>query len=133
MATRGSPARRIPGNPLGSLLRVAAQQARSTTRRSVAVPGPPGAEGVAGPEGQQGVGAAVFTTLVTDAGGSVTWTFSTPLAATPVIAAVAAATAGVVVTVAAVSPTAVTLATWTVTAGALVASPSQEVHVTAFV
>lgn len=74
-----------------------------------------------------------FTTVVTDAGGSVTWTFPTPLAGTPVIGAVVAATAGVVVTVAAVSPTAVTLATWTVTAGALVASPSRQVHVTAFV
>ncbi|QBZ73517.1 hypothetical protein SEA_MISCHIEF19_32 [Streptomyces phage Mischief19] len=109
MAQRSSAARRLPGNPLGGVLRATAQQARSTTRRSpgqvgaagVAGPagpqgvaGPPGATGPAGatgpmgPQGPRGVGAvAADSTLRADADGIVTWEFPTPFKTLPVVSA----------------------------------------------
>lgn len=55
MGTRSSPDKRFPGNPLAGVLRQQAQQTRSTTRRTVAIPGPQGETGVAGPPGERGV------------------------------------------------------------------------------
>lgn len=54
MASRNSASRRLLGNPLGSILRETQRAARSTTRRSVSVPGPQGAPGETGPAGEVG-------------------------------------------------------------------------------
>lgn len=50
MATRGSAARRLPGNPMGGVLRDVSRQARTASR----TPGPRGAQGPAGAPGEQG-------------------------------------------------------------------------------
>ncbi|MBT3161527.1 hypothetical protein HTV80_00160 [Streptomyces sp. Vc74B-19] len=47
MATRGSAARRLPGNPMGGVLREVSRQARAASRT-------PGRRGEQGPRGEQG-------------------------------------------------------------------------------
>ena len=94
MATRGSAVRRIPGNPLGGVLRATARAARSTTRRSVSIPGP---QGEAGPQGECGAPATVVAAALTsDVLGVARWDFepmdtvplliATPVADVPVFA-----------------------------------------------
>lgn len=68
MATRGSPSRRIPGNPLGGILRDSARAARTVT----------------GP--LSGGGASVYAdTSLTDENGKVFITFPTPFVSAPVV------------------------------------------------
>lgn len=113
MAVRRSATRRIPGNPLAGILRQTARNARSTTRRAVAVPGPQGEQGLQGDPGPPGDGGtAVAAILTTDADGVAAWTFP-EMPDAPVVTAVAAALAPVVITVAAVGSTYADLMAWT--------------------
>ena len=97
MALRGSPARRMIGNPMGGMLRDIDRRTRSTTRRSrpskpregLTEPpaGPPGERGPAGPPGPPGVAITAATVAVTSEDGCARWEFSTPYAAPPVLTA----------------------------------------------
>jgi len=101
MAVRNSPMRRIPGNPVGGVLRATARAARSTTRRSTMIPGPPGEAGVAGPPGP--VAAPVAAVLTCNEVGEARWDYAdqggvpmivaTPVADVPLIATLKAASA----------------------------------------
>ena len=127
MANRDSALRRLPGNPLGGVLRQTARAARSTTRRSVAVPGP---EGPIGPEGPPATGivATAVASLTSDDAGVATWIFpaETPRA---VIVATPVGPAFAVAVVAEVSATGATLVTYG--AGGAVA-PRQRLQVALF-
>ncbi|WP_413808105.1 hypothetical protein [Streptomyces sp. OE57] len=96
MASRGGPARRLTGNPLGGMLRDLDRRTRSTTRRSRPTP----------PAGQPGEGrqaplpplpppppvlpsGPVAAVVATGEDGRARWTYPAPLAAPPVLAAVA--------------------------------------------
>lgn len=73
MATRNSVTRRLPGNALGGVLRATAHAARSTTRRSVSIPGPEGPQGVQGPAGVTAT--PVATAVTSDFDGRARWDF----------------------------------------------------------
>jgi hypothetical protein len=151
MATRNSARYRVPGSPLAGVLRQAAQQTRSTTRRAVAVAGPPGADGVAGPPGgpgpagqrgatgvagTAGAGVAWFGDATANASGVAILTFDPPLDAPPIVTATHVASATVaLVTVAHVSTTSATLQLWKWDASAktFVASGGGVVHAAAYV
>lgn len=143
MASRNRPARQLPGNALGGVLRNAARQARSTTRRSVAIPGPEGATGTpgpagpagptgatgpAGPAGPAGLGVLARAKLTTDATGKVVWTYG-PLPFTPHVIATPVATTPMFVTISSVTGTSVTLNAFT-PSGAV--SANRSIHVVAF-
>lgn len=111
MASRGSPARRVPGNALAGVLRDNARRARSTTVRGSRVPGPAGAPGADGTAGATGV--AQTAQLVSAVGGSITWTFATPFATPPAVVATAGSgTLVTVCTIASTSATAVAVRVW---------------------
>lgn len=106
--------RRIPGNPLAGVLRATARAARSTTRRSVAIPGPEGPQGEPGPTGPAAPGVAAHATAVleTDSEGVAAWTYP-ETADVPVIIATTAGFLPVLVTVAEVTETGAVLVAWT--------------------
>lgn len=114
MAVRRSATRRIPGNPLAGILRQTARNARSTTRRTVSVPGPAGEPGLQGEPGLPGEAAtSVAAVLVTDKDGVAAWSFP-EMSVAPVIAAtVADVVAPVLVTVATVGTAYADLMAWT--------------------
>lgn len=95
MAVRNSAVRRIPGNPLGGVLRHTARMARSTTRRLPSLPGPEGPQGAEGPPGPAAT--AVSQALTCDETGTATWDLPsvdgpvwfgvTPVSDVPLIAA----------------------------------------------
>lgn len=94
MATRGSPSRRMQGNPLGGILRDLDQRARTSgrTRKKPPADPVPGPRGPRGPAGQQGLpggltGAAAV--IVTGDDGRARWEYPAVFAAAPVIIAVA--------------------------------------------
>lgn len=121
MARRTSAKLSVPGNPLAGVLRQVVLQSRSTTRRSVSVPGsagpagpagatgaagatgpagaagPPGPAGAAGPAG---AGAVATAKLVSNATGDITWTYPAPFATVPTLSATVLTTATSVPTVA---------------------------------
>ncbi|MFC4060263.1 hypothetical protein ACFOWE_18315 [Planomonospora corallina] len=87
MASRGSAARRLPGNPVGGMLRELNRRARQSAKA-----GPRGHEGPEGPPGPPGPPGAAGRPLaaavaVTGGDGRAEWVFTDPLAAPPVIAA----------------------------------------------
>jgi len=97
MALRGSPTRRIPGNPLGGILRDVDRRSRSTTRRAgrrpaadaaaPPSPGPRGERGPAGPPGPPGPATTAATVATTGDDGRARWTFPAPYPAPPVLTA----------------------------------------------
>ncbi|MCM1964826.1 hypothetical protein [Streptomyces sp. G1] len=144
MAVRGTPTRRVPGNPMAGVLRDLQRSARTMRRTrkpreaeqvdppivltSHPVPKRPAALW-AGPAAR---------VAVTNANGMASWAFSPPFDRSPVIGAVPV-TRGVLgrgealtVTIEEVSPEAVTVRVWRITAdAALVAPPGVGVHLTA--
>lgn len=155
MARRSSATRQLPGNALGSALRNTARQARSTTRRSVSVPGPagasgtpgpagpagpagaagpPGATGAMGPQGPRGVGAVAATSaLRSDAAGNVSWVYGATLAATPVInATVVASTYPYSVTIVSATNTTAVLRVQRFTGGTFVPWEGIRLHLVAY-
>lgn len=126
MATRGGPARLVPGSPLAGVLRTAARNGRRATRSATGpapaatdgkdgaagatgARGPAGKDGEPGATGPRGPGAAAVAVLTTSAAGTVTWTFPTPLSGVPVVTATAVANVVTVCTILSVSATAVSL------------------------
>jgi len=96
MASRGAANRRLPGNPMGGVLRDLGRQSRTTSRKPGRVgaqgeQGPPGIPGPPGEPGQQGPpGAPPAAAIVTTgADGRATWAFLRPFTAPPVISALA--------------------------------------------
>ncbi len=101
MALRGGPARRMPGNPLGGMLRDLDRRTRTTTRRAsrprsadtlaeAAIEprtGPRGERGPAGPPGPPGPSTTTVTVAVTGEDGRARWEFTTPYSQPPVLAA----------------------------------------------
>ncbi len=93
MAMRGGAMRRMPGNPLGGMLRDLDRRTRTTTRSTgrrapagdppAGEAGPPGERGPAGPPGRS-TAAAIATT---GDDGRTRWTFPAPYAAPPVLTA----------------------------------------------
>lgn len=95
MALRGGSARRMPGNPLGGMLRDLDRRTRTTTRRTgrrpaaedgPAAPGT-GPRGERGPAGPPGASTAVATVTMTGEDGRARWDFPEPFASPPVLAA----------------------------------------------
>lgn len=89
MAMRGGPARRVPGNALGGLLRDIDRRSRTTTRRSGRGPAPEperGERGPAGPPGPPGK-APRAAVVVTDDEGRARWEFPAPYTVLPVLTA----------------------------------------------
>lgn len=89
MAMRGGPARRVPGNALGGVLRDLDRRSRATTRRSGRGPTPEpqrGERGPAGPPGPPGR-APLAAVVTTDEEGRARWTFPTPGTVAPVLSA----------------------------------------------
>lgn len=150
MATRNSARHRVLGSPLAGVLRQAAQQTRSTTRRSVAVAGPSGdagadgatgKAGTVGPQGPVGAtgvagrGVAAFGQTKANASGVATFTFDPPLGVAPYVTATPVAAATVVIaTVSSVSTARVLIKLWKwdTATGTFVAATGI-VHVAAYV
>lgn len=95
MATRGSAARRVPGNPLGGILRDAQRKSRAVT----------------GPRGS-GAAQRYAGALTTGSSGSATVDFPVPFLEAPAVTATAESDTPRVVTIGSVSATAVTLVAW---------------------
>lgn len=113
MASRVSPKYKVMGSPLAGVLREQSQMIRSTTRRSVAVPGPAGPAGAAGVASDSANGAVATAKVTTDAMGVATWTYTgNALASVPVISATPVSTLPAIVTLTNVTATSVTVNTW---------------------
>ncbi|QPL14060.1 hypothetical protein QEH48_gp031 [Streptomyces phage TurkishDelight] len=139
MAMRGGAARRLPGNPLGGLLRDMDRRTRTTTRRArpAGAPqpeaAPPAAEPAPRPVERQ---AAVLTT---GEDGRLRWTYGRPFAQPPVLTAVPVDPAPdsdlgtVVVALEAVTETYTYARAWRVgqRGKAVAAGPGVTVHMTA--
>ncbi|MDN3056839.1 hypothetical protein PH213_20255 [Streptomyces sp. SRF1] len=94
MALRGGPARRLPGNALGSMLRDLDRRTRTTSRRTGRRLAPDGPaeprEGPPGPRGPAGPPAPVTTAAtvaVTGDDGRARWEFPAPYDRPPVLTA----------------------------------------------
>lgn len=87
MAHRGSPARRVVGNPFGGVLGEVGRRSRATSRRR----GAPGQQDPAGSEVTRPVAAAgtgaLAAVLETDDDGRARWAFGTTFPAAPVLTA----------------------------------------------
>lgn len=105
MGVRTSDARRIPGNPLGGVLRATSRAARNGPRKRAAEPEEDFVE-----EPVPVVSRAVSVPCET--GGRVRWVFSSQLKTVPVVVAVAVADRPVTVTITEVTDSAVWLALW---------------------
>lgn len=95
MALRGGPARRLTGNPLGGMLRDLDRRSRATTRRSRPTGIPEGPEGRQEPSPAppplppaRAVG-PLAVVVETGEDGRARWAYPVPLAAPPVLTAVA--------------------------------------------
>lgn len=104
MAARSSAVRRLPGNPMGGVLREIGRASRKATRMpgprgEQGTPGPPGGQGPPGdrgPVGEQGppgergpAGAPAAAMVVTSADGRAAWVYELPFVRPPVITALA--------------------------------------------
>jgi len=95
MALRGGPSRRMQGNALGGILRDLDRRTRPTGRGggkidpAPPVEGPRGPRGARGPAGPAGALPGAATVLITGEDGRARWDYPEPLAATPVLTAVA--------------------------------------------
>ncbi|MGO4418081.1 hypothetical protein AB4Z54_04775 [Streptomyces sp. MCAF7] len=97
MALRGGPARRMPGNPLGGMLRDLDRRTRTTTRRTGRRPaedgptapgtGPRGERGPTGPPGPPGASTTAATVTTTGEDGRARWDYPEPYATPPILAA----------------------------------------------
>ncbi|MFF5668785.1 hypothetical protein ACFY8S_01390 [Streptomyces hygroscopicus] len=97
MALRGGPARRLPGNPLGSMLRDIDRRTRTASRRTGRRPapdgpaepreGPQGPRGPAGPPGPPTPVTTAATVAVTGDDGRARWEFPAPYDRPPVLTA----------------------------------------------
>lgn len=103
MATRNSVARLIPGNPVGSILRETAREARRTSRNTAGATGAEGVAGATGPRGPAGPAGATGATgatgpagpgllqyatqTATDGAGEVIWNYPAPFVNTPTVLA----------------------------------------------
>ena len=124
MAGRNSPSRRLPGNPLGGVLRQTARMARRPQRQPSVTSETPEPDGVTPPVAAPvSPGVVAATVLVTDATGVATLFFDDQ-PAPPVVTATATAATPVVVTVRQVGTASATLVAWqldgTVAAGVAV-------------
>lgn len=140
MATRNTPSRLIPGQPLAGILRRTAYEARRTTRRAQAaatgVAGdcncPPGPEGPTGPQGPQGTpgSAGILATelITTGPAGTFTWNYG-PFTANPVITATVVSANARFATINGVTTSSVLIRVWDA-AGVLV--PNVAVRMIAF-
>lgn len=96
MAVRNTAALRIPGDPLGGVLRQTARLARRSTRGGPAATQP---KSVAEPVAQSpGIVASAVASLVTDSDGVAVWYYDV-MTDVPVVVATATAEAPVIVTV----------------------------------
>ncbi|MEI5526805.1 hypothetical protein WB388_40115 [Streptomyces brasiliscabiei] len=88
MAMRGGAARRLPGNPLGGLLRDMDRRTRTTTRRArpAGAPQPEAAPPAAEPAPRRVERQAAVLTTGED--GRLRWTYGRPFAQPPVLTAV---------------------------------------------
>lgn len=121
MAMRGGAMRRMPGNPLGGMLRDLDRRARTTTRsagRRAPAGDPPAGE--AGPQGERGPAgppgrstAAAIATTGDD--GRARWTFPAPYDVPPVLAALPAGQTPLVPAVEEVTAAHAVVRLWTLT------------------
>jgi|SRR5687768_2561977 len=141
MASRNSPRRQIPGNPLAGILRAAARGSRTVSRRKVPEGPVQALSVVPGPEGPAEHSRPSWTpyrpsiaVVVTGDDGSVAWTWDwDPGEGTPVVVATAQTDRPVVVTVTDVTSSSVTVRAWRQDKDrALRAAPGVPVHVAAF-
>ena len=135
MGTRSSEGRRIPGNPLGSVLRATARAAR-TPRRTVSVPGqtPDTEAGHQAPDTTfvRCVCPVVLSAVRdTDTDGQLTWFYGRTLDTVPVVSALVVSDEVAAVTILSVSPERVVLQVWDPYETA--AGPGVLVHVMAVV
>lgn len=118
MATRNTPARLIPGNPLGSVLRDLTRQTRRTSRRT-------GATGATGPAGADGRTVTVVaepatfaepvlatTAMSTDDTGVAMWSYPVESEEMPTLSATAVGEQPATVSVQSVSCTEAVLQAW---------------------
>lgn len=138
MAMRGGAARRLPGNPLGGLLRDMDRRTRTTTRRArPAGPPQPEAEPAAEPAPRPAERQAAVLTTGED--GRLRWTYGQPFGQPPVLTAVPVDPAPdsdlgtVVVALEAVTETYAYARAWRVgqRGKAVAAGPGVTVHMTA--
>lgn len=102
MATRGGPAFRVPGNPLGGIIRDLDRRTRTPRKRAparVEVPvegprGPRGPRGPAGPPGPPSHHVAAAAVVVTGDDGRARWQYPAPFDTAPVLTAAAMAIGG---------------------------------------
>ena len=98
MAMRGGPTRRMPGNPLGGMLRDLDRRTRTTTRRTGGRPaaedgatetrmGPRGERGPEGPPGPPGPSTMAATVATTGEDSRARFNFPAPYSASPVLTA----------------------------------------------
>lgn len=135
MAVRGSAVRRVPGNPLGGLLRDVQRQSRVAQRPKPGPPDPPGPVVVhvpAPPTTAVGAGGGTAAAVVvTDADGRAVWAYPTPYPGVPVVGALpVAATAPLTVTVEEVTAARLVVRVWH-PASSEPAGGGVRVHVTA--
>lgn len=144
MALRGSPARRVPGNPMAGVFRDLNRAARAGRRRRRGG-GPDNGDGVVQAEAVQppeprrkGLDRAVGAIVTAGPDGRAVWRFPAPFAACPAVGAVAVWAGpyggGEVATVAVeeVTPKAVTVRVWRLAGGTVLPGPpGAEVHLTA--
>lgn len=142
MAVRGTPGRRMVGNPLGGILRDLDRRTRMATRRSgkrapggaseaepaPAVPGPPGPRG---PRGLAGRGVLACVELVTGEDGRARWDLPDTGGVVPVVSAVCVAEEPSVATLESVTAGLVVVRVWSVSSGR--ARVRAVVHLTAAV
>lgn len=136
MAMRGSPMRRVVGNPLGGVLRDLDRRSRPTTRRRgpceeepppVVLEGPRGSEGPPGPPGPARYLAAAV--VATGGDGRARWTYPTPFSAPPALTALSSGSGPTVPVVEEITATYAVVRVWT-----LAGSPTSaglRVHLTA--
>lgn len=118
MAVRNTPALRIPGDPLGGVLRQTARMARRSARRGPTTQGPQGEPGPVGPPGPPahatGVPVAAVAELTTDDTGVSEWRHGVTDRAL-LVTATATGDVPVIVTVRQTDAGTATLYAWTVT------------------
>ncbi|MFJ5037930.1 hypothetical protein [Streptomyces parvulus] len=131
MATRGGPAFRLQGNPLGGMLRDLDRRTRRPTkgRRKVPVEPKEGPRGPRGPAGPPGGPAGAADVVETGPDGRARWEWPVPFAQAPVVTAVAVGEDPMTVVLEEAEPTHAVLRVWFDAAEPV--GPGVPVHVTA--